>query len=181
MTPHRLYILQAYYDGMTYSKDNLIDTYAAFNVLCSEIPFKIYPDAKDVVAKNWRGLHGADAYIPAVNKIKDYDIEVDFLYSGTHANMRNDLDSFAKYINGMLGNSPQPALSARLAIYDEYTQTGRKDVRAVNIEFKEYWDTPDFDTECIAAFKVKFHVYDPVTEVTPVYNQQGNLTDLTWT
>ena len=181
MTPHRLYMLQANYTGLVYQKDNLIDTYAKFRVVCSEFPFKMFPETKEVVSKNWRGLHGGDAYIPAVNKIKDYDVDVDFLYSGTHANMRTDLENFAKYINGMTGDGVQPALSARLAIYDEYTQTGRKDVRAVNIEFKEYWDIPTFDTESIASFKVRFHIYDPVTPVTPVYSQQGALTDLTWT
>jgi hypothetical protein len=178
MAVHKLYIQQTNFDGIDYTKGTPIDTLAKYSVVCREFPFKLFPEAKDVVSKSYKDSHGADAYIPAVNKIKDYDIEVQFLYVGVHNNMRTDIGNFIKFLNGMNGGNDQNAVGARLAIYDQYTQTGRKDIRYVTSDFGTYWDSPDCDTEAIADFKVKFHVYDPVTDVTTT--TVNNQTVLTW-
>ena len=187
MAAHRLFIMQTSFDGLTYTKGTPIDTLASYNVVCKEFPFKLYPETKDVVTNNWRGSHGLDVYIPAENKIKDYDIDVQFLYLGTHAQMRTQIEQFFKFLHGLAGpvvisgnsTTVTPPAGARLAIYDEYTQIGRKDVRVASIEPGGWWDMPDFDTDAIADFKVRFHVYDPVTDVTPVLSS-NKINNMTW-
>ena len=178
MAVHKLYIQQTNFDGIDYTKGTPIDTLETYSVVCREFPFKLYPESKDVTTKDMKGLHGVDVYIPSYNRIKDYEMEVQFLYLGTHANMRTDIDAFLKFINGMNGGVDESAVGARLAIYDQYTQIGRKDLRVVSTEFGGYWDMPDYDTDAIADFKVKFHVYDPVTDVTPITT--NNALDLVW-
>lgn len=175
MAVHKLFIMQTNYNGISYTKGTPIDTLSTYNIVCREFPFKLFPETKDVVTKNWKGSHGADAYIPSVNIIKDYDLEVQFLYLGTHAQMRTQIEQFVKFLHGMVGN-----VGARLAIFDEYTQMGRKDIKVVSVDFGEWWDIPDYDTDAIADFKVKFHVYDPVTDVTPVFNN-NQISTMTWT
>ena len=171
MATYRLFIQQTSFNGLEYTKGAVIDTLADFGVVCRESPFKLFPETKDIVTKNWKGSHGLDAYIPAVNKAKDYDIELQLLYVGTHATMKNDITSFIKFLNGVVGHGNQSAVGARLAMYDEYTQTGRKDIVYRTCDFGTWWDVPDFDTDAIADFKVKFHVYDPVTDVTPHFER----------
>lgn len=175
MELHRLYIAQTKFDGLTYDKGAPIDTLETYRVVCSAVPFKLYEEAKDVVTKDWKGEHGVEAYIPDVAKIKDYDLEITFLYCGVHANMRNDILNFVSFLRGM----NYGGMSARLAIYDEETRTGRKDVRMVNVKYDTWWDEPDLDSDAIAEFKCSFHVYDPVTNVTPVFNNNV-ITDLVW-
>lgn len=176
MALHRLYILQALYDGENYTKSSPIDTYEDFRVMCSAVPFKLLTDAKDVVTKDWKGEHGLEVYIPSSARIKDYDLEVTFLYCGEHEDMRDDIQGFLKFLYGLNDG----AISARLAMYDEETRTGRKDIRLVNVKYNTWWDEPDLDDEAIAEFVCQFHVYDPVTDVSPVI-YINTITDLTWT
>jgi len=70
--------------------------------------------------------------------------------------------------------------SGRLAIYDEYVAMGRKDVVVSEVDNELYWAT-DADPDAIAKFKVKFMVYDPVTEVTAtVASGQSAVTNLSF-
>ena len=181
MGVHKLYIMQTSFNGMTYTKGTPIDTLAKFGVVVRDIPFKLYSDTKEVVTKNWKGSHGLDAYIPNENKVKDYDIEVQCLYVGTHQDMRTNIEAFLKFLNGKAVTGIT-ATGARLAIYDEYTQIGRKDVKYMTSDFGTWWDLPDYDTDAIADFKVILHVYDPMTDVSPSFDAlTGNIEDLTWT
>lgn len=175
MAVHRLYISQTSFNGSTYTVGTPIDTKTAFNVVCAEVPFKLYEEAKDVVTKDWKGSHGMEVYIPSSARIKDYDLEIRFLYTGTHANMRNNVSDFVSFLYGLNYNS----IGARLAMYDEETRTGRKDVRLVNVKYGTWWDEPDCDDEAIADFTCKFNVYDPMTDVTPTFTNNV-LTGLTW-
>lgn len=180
MATHRLFLQQTDFNGLAYTKGTAVDSLSEFGVVCSEFPFKLLSESKDVVTKNFIGSHGLDVYIPKKNRIKDYDLDVQFLYCGTHATMRNDIERFLKFLNGHSGGADEEATGSRLVIYDQYTQTGRKDVRCMSSEFGTWWDQPDYDTDAIADFKVRFHVYDPVTNVTPVFGQNQQLSDLTW-
>lgn len=177
----RFFVQQIKFDGSSYTKGTPIDTYAQFNVICSDTPMKLYPEAKDVVAKDWPGRDGQAVYIPQVARIKDFDWEVTFLYCGVHANMRTQINSFVSYLYGK--TTPVDSLSARsarLVVYDQYDSIGYKDARVVSVDFGTWWDSPTLDNDAIAEFKVKFHIYDPVTAITPTYNN-NILTDLSWT
>ena len=182
MALHKLFIQQLSFDGLTYTKGTIADAYTTYKVVCKDFPVKIEPEIKDIVTKDFKGSHGLDPYIPQNLAIKDYEMEVEFLYVGTHATMRSDITAFVKFLRGR--NSG--AVGARLAIYDEFAGLGRKDLVAKAIEYGEWWDVPDADNDAIATFKVKFQVYDPVTDVTvintgttqlPVYTLVWTTTD----
>lgn len=173
--------MQTSWDGSTYTKGNVCDTFAEFNIVCADLPFKLYPEAKEVVTKDWVGEDGVEVYVPSQLRIKDYDIEATFLYVGDDRSaMREEIDEFLRYLQGRITTVDNAPIGARLAISEEYTQTGRKDVVFVGVDFDTWWAWPEEDTEFIARFKVKFHVYDPVTNVGQV--KTGDVvTDLTWT
>lgn len=182
MGTHKLFIQQMRYDGVNYTKGAIIDAYTDYHVVCKDFPIKIEPEIKDIVTKDFKGSHGLDAYIPDALTLKEYEMEVEFLYVGTHNTMRTDITNFVKFLRGRNSGS----VGARLAIYDEFAQIGRKDLVAKSIEYGTWWDVPDADTEAIAVFKVKFNVYDPVTDVfvinkgtteNPVYELSWNVTD----
>jgi hypothetical protein len=52
-----------------------------------------------------------------------------------------------------------------LAVYDEYTKTGRRGVYVTDIS-SDLIAYDDVNTEVVGIFKVKFRVTDPVTNVT---------------
>ena len=53
-----------------------------------------------------------------------------------------------------------------LAIYDDYTGIGRKDIHVLSIDNDFYYDV-DYDDEQCAKFNIKFQVEDPTTDVEP--------------
>lgn len=184
MTPkYRLYIQQMLYDGETYTRLNMFDTYSKWLVVCSAFPFKLLPDAKDYVTRDWKDGDGEDVYVPSTVRNKSYDIDAEFIYVGGDADMRQNIERFIQFIYGKNSGLSQQGQwthpeSGRLCIYDEYTRTGRKDVVVKSVDVDAYL-TEDTDPDAVATFKVKFTVYDPVTDVTPV--RTGNtVTSLTF-
>lgn len=182
MATHKLYIQQLRFDGLDYTKGALIDSYTDYRVVCKDFPIKIEPEVKDIVTKDFKGSHGLDAYIPDTPAIKDYEMEVEFLYVGTHGTMRTDITNFVKFLRGRNTG----AIGSRLAIYDEFAGMGRKDLSAKSVEYGTWWDVPDADSDAIATFKVKFQVFDPVTDIivvntgtvaNPIYELSWNVTD----
>lgn len=165
----RTYIQQMHYDGTTYKKGPVVDLLSKFNICCKEFPFKRNPEAKDLPARDWPGVDGRDVYIPKNIPVKNYDLEVEFIYKGVEDNIVKNVSSF---INFLYGKNPS-AVGARLAIYDQHTRTGRKDVHVLSVDNDVYFCTEE-DPDAVATFKVKFSVEDPTTEVTPkVINSGG--------
>lgn len=182
MTTHKLYIQQTKFNGVNYTKGAIIDSYTDYHVVCKDFPIKIEPEIKDIVTKDFKGSHGLDAYIPDNPTIKEYELDVEFLYVGTHNTMRTDITNFVKFLRARNTG----AVGSRLVIYDEFAGMGRKDLVAKSIEYGTWWDVPDADSDAIATFKVKFVVYDPVTDIVvvntgtsaePVYELSWNVTD----
>ena len=68
------------------------------------------------------------------------------------------------------------AIGGRLAVYDEYTKLGRKDIHLTEVSEDIYYDV-DYDDEQCAKFKIKLTVEDPSTDVLPV-EVSGKVTDL---
>ena len=184
MTPkYRLYIQQMLYDGETYTRLNMFDTWQKFLIVCRAFPFKLLPEAKDYVSRDWKDEDGEDVYVPASVRFKPYEIDAEFIYVGGDADMRQNIERFIQFIYGKNSGLSQQGQwahpeSGRLCIYDEYTRTGRKDVVVKSVDVDAYL-TEDTDPDAVATFKVKFTVYDPVTDVTPV--RTGNtVTSLTF-
>lgn len=171
---YKTYIQQLFNDGTQYTKGAVVDLLEAFHIVCQEIPFKTNIRTKNVATRSWFDEDGTDAYIQKNIKIDQNDMKVDFLYKGTEQNIRTDISNFLKFIVGR----NQGAIGSELAIYNELTGTGRKNVIVKEVSDKIYFIS-DYDPDSIASFSVTFTVFDPVTEVIPVYNN-GVVTDLSF-
>lgn len=164
MTIYKTYIQQLSYDGITYNQGDVVDLLDTYKIISQEFPFAKNPKPKDLSTRDWAGEDGLDVYIPKELPIKHYDIDVTFLYVGTEETIRRDLIDFINFLYGR--NSG--AIGSRLAIYDEYTGIGRKDIVVSEIGNDIFFLT-ESDPDAVAKFKIKFTVYDPTTDVTPVY------------
>ena len=174
------YIQQISFNGISYTKGTVVDPLQSFHIIAKDFPFKIYPEPKDLPTRDWIGEDGLDVYIPDVLPMKQYDIEVTFLYSRertqqvTDETIRAEMTAFIEFIYGReKGAQSDSVKSARLAIYNEYTGIGRKDVVVTGIS-NDVFFLNESDNDVVAEFKVKFSVYDPVTKVT----KSGN--NLVW-
>lgn len=169
----RTYIQQIKFNGLSYTKGSVVDLLSAFNIVAQEFPFMEYPKTKELPERDWAGEHGKDVYVPDGTLPMDaYEIEVTFLYKGTVEDMRDDISNFIKYITGAAkGKSTDTVQSGRLSIYHERTGVGRKDVVVKEIN-NEFFYLTEYDDDGVATLKVKFKVYDPVTDVSPVRNEQ---------
>lgn len=187
----KTYIQQTAFDGITYTKGTMVDLLTSFGIICEDIPFKYKPEADDLPKRKWVGEHGSDVYIPAGGiPLKDYRIDVDFLYVGGNDHdyplspaderlIRRDLKAFIDFLYGHAkGAQGDTVQSGRLAMYNEHTAIGRKDVTVSKAEPKLFLCDP-WDDECLARLTVTFDVNDPVTDVTPV--TVNNVTNLSWT
>lgn len=170
----KLYIQQSFYDGSTYQKGAVVDTFATYHVAIRDIPYKYLPEIKDLPKRDWNGTDGEDIYIPKHIPMKGYELEVNMLYKGSEDYIKDDIRSFVDYLYGRNAE----ATGGRLFIYDEYTQTGRKDVYVKSISSSDYY-VEENDTDAICAFSVKFYISDPVTSVSPTYTE-GRITDLSY-
>lgn len=171
MDGHRFYIQQITFNGIAYTKGEFADSLDDFGIACKEWPFKLYPEAKDVAETDYTDEHGKDAYIPSHAVLKDYDIESEFIVNGTSlSDVQTKIKTFFDFLYGFNSGG-----SARLAAYDEHTGIGRKDIRLVEVD-NDLWWNDDSDDEKIAIFKVKFHVYDPKTDV----QLSNNNDELVW-
>lgn len=162
----KLLIRQQSFNGTSYvNVGSIVDTQAAFHVVCQEFPFKYLPETKDLAKRDWYDEHGEDVYVPTDGlKFKAYDMEVKFLYVGTQSNMKSELKGFVEFICGRnSGGAPM------LAIYDEFTKTGRRGIYVDNVS-NDLVTYDDVNTDVIAQFKVKFRVTDPVTNVNEDLN-----------
>ena len=175
------YIQQIQFNGLSYAMGSVVDLLSSFNIIAQEFPFKKNPKAKDLPTRDWAGEDGVDVYVPSgALPVKHYDIEVTFLYVGTEQTMRTDLGNFIDFLYGRRkGANADTVQSARLAVFNEYTGIGRKDVVVSEVDNEVFYLT-NADTDAVASLKVKFTVYDPVTDVTAVRNQSQVVTTLSF-
>lgn len=181
MATYNTYFQQLSFDGIEYTKGVVVDLLATYKIICQEFPFTRNPKPKDLPTRDWAGDDGLDVYVPTELPAKHYDVEVVFLYVGTELSIRTDLTNFINYLYGRNNG----AVGSRLAIYNEHTGIGRKDVVVSEVSNEIFYLT-DSDPDAVAKFKVKFTVYDPTTEVTPTSTTNSTtgvttVTDLSFT
>ena len=182
MTPYRFIIQQTFYDGETYTKGSVIDTYDDFGVVCKEFAEDIMPEPKPAVTKDWPGEDGLEIYIPKNLPAKEFDVEAEFLIVGNQsladdaatADAQSRRKNFIKFLYGRNAG----AVGSRLAIYDEHSGNGYKDV-VVKKVLSDTSFRQSGGNEAVYLLKVTFTVYDPATDVTPSYTN-NNLTGLIW-
>lgn len=172
----RTYIQQTSYDGTTYTKGSVIDTLADYNIGCMEFPFERAPKIKKVAERDWHDEHGKDVFLEKGLFLDDYEIDAEFCYKGTQKTIVSDMVGFLNFIRGYNDG----ATGARLTVYDEHVGFGRKDVYVEEVDPQMYKADPS-DPDALFGFKVKFHVNDPKTEITPVIDSATKkVTDLSF-
>lgn len=186
MNPYILYIEQTAFNGLTYTHSTVRDTYETWKIVCSKSAYKKYGDPKDVASRNWLDEHGEDAYIPASAKLKKFDAEFTFLCNGSASDVKYNVTQFHRFLLGETWyqkvNNISTAVSsigARLALYDTYNSIGWKDVRLKAFS-TDGLVMDNSDNEVILEFKVTFEVFDPRTEVEPMYPIGGGNVILRW-
>lgn len=133
------------------------DSFVDFGIVCTDVPFLPFGEAKELPTREWPDEDGEDTYIPDRIPIDAYDFEIEFCYKGNRSTAYGKIRSFFEYITGMDNNG------SALKIYSPYTGIGRQ-----NIHFKSISDF-DFGKSNIdesVVFSVTFRVTDPVTDVT---------------
>lgn len=169
----RTYIQQTKFDGTSYKKGLIVDT-MDYNIGCISFPFKMFPETKDLAERDWHDEHGKDVFVPTNGLyLKDYDLEAEFCYKGTMDNIVSDVSTFLKFLRGLNDG----AVGGRLTVFDEHIGFGRKDVVAEDVD-PDTFKADESDPDALFDFKVKFHVYDPKTEVSLRYDDTELLTDL---
>ena len=177
MAGYKTYIQQLHFNGITYTQGSVVELLNKFKVVAMDFPFKKNPKPKDLPTRDWAGSDGLDVYVPDQIPMNSYDIDVTFLYVGTDGTIRTDLINFIDFLYGRSkADSNDTVQSGRLAVYNEYTGIGRKDVVVSEID-NEVFDADASDPDAVAKFKVKFTVYDPTTDVS-VIESQGTVTGL---
>lgn len=165
MSAFKTYIQQLSYNGTAYTYGSAVDLLESFSIVAQDIPFKRTPSPKDLPTKDWHDEDGLDVYVPDDIPMKSYDLDVVFLYVGKEQNIITDISNFIDFIYGRKkGVESDSVKSGRLAIYNEYVKMGRKDVVVKEIE-NELFNCSDSDPDAVSQFKVRFTVYDPVTEI----------------
>lgn len=160
-------------NGNTYTKGPVIDLLDTYKIVCQEFPFTLLPEPKKLAERNWEDEDGIEVYVPSVRKMKEYTVDVDFLYKGTDETIRTDLNNFINFLNGRNTG----AVGSRLVVYNEYTGIGRKDVTVDKIS-NELFTAGDEDPDAMAKFKVTFKVCDPTTDVTLTRTTNNGTTTL---
>lgn len=173
------YVQQLRFDGTAYTKGSVVDLLNKFNIVCQDFPFKKFPEPKELPERDWSDEHGVDVYVPDTLPMKAYTIDVEFLYVGTTQNIRTYISNFISFLYGRIkGDANDTVQSGRLAIYNDYTGIGRKDIIVSKVDNELFFDT-DADPDAVAKFKVTFNVCDPVTDVTPTTTTQNGQTVVT--
>lgn len=173
---YRTFIQQTSFDGAEYTKGPVVDIMDKFHIGCIFFPFKTSPKSQKLPEREWPGEDGKDVYIPPTGiPLEDYDMEVEFVYKGSIDTIGPDMASFLDYVRGR----NKEAVGGRLSVYDEHVGFGRKDVAVDEIDDQMY-AADQSDPDALFNFKIKFHVYDPSTNVILEKDSKGAVTDLSF-
>lgn len=158
------------YDKVYFQKETddaeVMETVAAFDVYCAEMPFVVANKAKDVTTRDWKDEDGLDAYVPKGGlKLSSYELEAKFCCKGDKNTSNAKITAFLEYL-----------LGGYLKIWCSFTRIGRQHVR-----FVELSDDADLVRDSdgdILVFTVKFNIDDPVSVITPTVSANGSVTNL---
>lgn len=125
-----------------------------WNVWVKSVPFKIFPDLKDIPSRDWVDENGDDEYIPDTPKYKAYEIECEFVYIGAYESANTQIRSFLNYLS----------TGGAFKFYDTYTKIGRTNVRYVSFS-EDALHRREGDTDKVI-FSVTLKVNDPITDIT---------------
>lgn len=125
-----------------------------WGIWIKSVPFKIFPDMKEIPSRDWLDEHGDEEYIPTQPYYKAYEMECEFVYIGAYESANAQIRSFLTYLaeNGMF------------KLYDTYSKIGRTNVRYMSYSNDALYRKEG--NEDIVLFKVTLKINDPITEIT---------------
>lgn len=125
-----------------------------WNIWIKSVPFKVFPDMKDIPSRDWYDENGDDEFLPSTPFYKAYEIECEFVYVGAYESANTQIKSFLKYL----------AEGGFFKFYDTYTKIGRTNIRYVSNDEDIFYRREGNDD--IVQFKVTLKVNDPITDIT---------------
>lgn len=137
------------------------DLLTEWKMVCTDFPFELYPETKELPKRDWMDEDGEDTFIPDVLPLKAYDLEAGICYTGEMATAYNKIVSFLNYLIGEDGNG------ATLKVYNPHTNIGRQKLYFLGASDYDFHSTENGD---VVSFKVKFRVTDPKTAIVPSYS-----------
>lgn len=163
----KFYIQQ---EGIDSSGNNYPIKEAGVDFLVYEQSSKFYGgmETKEPAKRDWYDQDGDDEFIPKNPKYKAKEIEVKFACKGALFSSNKKIDNFQAFL----------ANCGSMKIYDEYNGVGRQNVRFVSVsDDAELHRKMDGSDEALV-FTVKMKVNDPVTKITPLKDENGNVISL---
>ncbi|NDV68585.1 hypothetical protein [Dysgonomonas sp. 25] len=124
-----------------------------WGIYVKSIPFKLFPDLKDIPSRNWMDEQGDDEYIPDTPYFKAYEMECEFVYVGVHRTANTRIKQFLTYL----------ASGGSFNIYDTYTRIGRTNVRYMGYSEDVLYRRDGQDD--IVVFSVKLKVNNPIADI----------------
>lgn len=124
-----------------------------WGIYIKSIPFKVFPDMKDVPSRDWMDENGDEEYIPDTPYFKAYEMECKFVFIGANGTANTQIRSFLEYL----------ANGGMFRIYDTYTKIGRSEVRYVGYS-EDILYRRDEDND-IVVFSVILKVNNPIDEI----------------
>lgn len=136
------------------------DLFDDFGFVCTSVPFDVSGETKDLPTRSYPEVDGDDVYIPDVLPLKSFDTTISVAYKGIESYAVKRLTALVGYLRGLTDTG------ARLKMYSSYTMVGRKDCYLKEVGEPTFRKDNGYEhLQC----KLKFHVCDPVTLVTPTY------------
>ena len=156
------------------------NTFTQWGICCAKVPFKAGGETKDVPSRNFPDEDGEYSFIPKSLKMKAYNAEFEFVYSGEELaqNIMNlshaltQIEAFKAWLTGNDDPTNYPdGTGAELTIYSPYSNIGRKGCYLVSFSDEEpcviaKGRGSTLYNENVVTFKGTFRVTDPVTQVT---------------
>lgn len=124
--------------------------------MVKHVPFKVYPDMKDIPSYDWKDSSGDDEFLPDTPVYKAYEMECEFLFIGEHGTANSQIKSFISYLSS----------DGYFSIYDTYTKVGRTKVRYVSNSPSVLYRREEMTDKVI--FELTLKVNDPITDITLV-------------
>lgn len=118
-----------------------------WGIYVKNIPFKAFPDLKDVFKRDWPEDSGDDEYIPANPVFKAYEMELSLVYVGGMDTAGDKIRRFCEYMVG-----------AEISLFDEFTGIGVR-CRFVSYDEKAFYRRD----EDVVQFSVKVKVNNPLS------------------
>ena len=157
---------------MQKSGDDMMNSFSDFGIVCTEVPFLPFGEAKDLPSNDWPDEHGEDVYIPNSILFQPFDFDVELackgdINSNTAAEKMRD---FMSYLTTYLNHDG-------IMVYFPYISDGRVACYK-GIDMGDYWQIGNDE---FIEFTLKLHVASPDIYVGVNFDDNNNIHSLTKT